>query len=328
MLVFIGMETSGELRRRFQAQGHHVISCDILPSEDETDASLMVAIGSGGHIRGDVFETLDRLRELGWWPDLAVFHPTCTYHTLSAAWAFNDPDYERYPGVGYHQKVKPGTLTGAARREAREMAEADVERIKRLPIKVKVIENPKGTIPTRTSLGKPVDVVQPYEFGDDASKGTCLWVFDEDGQPLPEMTIPRDPAKFVKPRLVCKECEGRNDYDAAFGHGCVHCGAEAGKLLPRWANQTDKNQNRLTPSDDRWKERSRTFPGIADAIAAKMGSAVTNHGSKSDLHPEKVTSAGGTNPRHKSDLHPDFVPIADDLFAWSVMRNTQQEQHE
>ena len=110
MRVFIGMETSGALRRRFMHLGHDVFSCDMLPAEDGGDVD---------HIIGDVFEALDDLWAIGWWPELAIFHPTCTYLTNSAAWAFADPDFERYPGVGYHQRVQPGTLTGAERRRAR-----------------------------------------------------------------------------------------------------------------------------------------------------------------------------------------------------------------
>lgn len=115
MKIFIGMETSGQLRRRLSALGHDVISCDILPAQD-----AHINIGNGRHIVGDVFEVLEKLWMLGWWPDVAIFHPTCTFLTISAAWAFNDPDFIKYPGVGYHQKVKPGTLTGQARRDARE----------------------------------------------------------------------------------------------------------------------------------------------------------------------------------------------------------------
>jgi hypothetical protein len=61
--------------------------------------------------------------------------------------------------------------------------------------------------------------------------------------------LTRDPAKFIPPTLR------RN-----------------GKAY--WANQTDTGQNRLSPSDDRWKDRSRTYPGIsnglADAITARF----------------------------------------------------------
>jgi len=92
------------------------------------------------------------------------------------------------------------------------------------------LENPKGCISSR--IRKPDQTIQPYQFGDDASKATCLWLVN-----LP----PLKPTSYVEPRLV------------------------NGK--PRWANQTDSGQNRLTPSEDRWKERSRTFPGIAEAMA-------------------------------------------------------------
>lgn len=41
---------------------------------------------------------------------------------------------------------------------------------------------------------------------------------------------------------------------------------------PRWANQTDSGQNKLTPSDNRWLERSKTYPGIAAAMGDQWGS--------------------------------------------------------
>lgn len=234
MRVFIGMETSGALRRRFLHLGHDVFSCDMLPAEDGGDAD---------HIIGDVFAALEDLWAIGWWPELAIFHPTCTYLTNSAAWAFADPDFERYPGVGYHQRVQPGTLTGVERRRARVAALDDVRKIMALPIKRKVIENPRGAI--GSMIAKPTQVVQPYEFGDDASKATCLWMLDKDGQQDASMRLPIDPAKRVQGRIV--------------------------NGVERWANQTDTGQNRLSPGADRWKERSRTYPGIADAIAAHLG---------------------------------------------------------
>ena len=58
MRVFIGMETSGALRRRFLHLGHDVFSCDMLPAEDGGDVD---------HIIGDVFEALDDLWAIGWW---------------------------------------------------------------------------------------------------------------------------------------------------------------------------------------------------------------------------------------------------------------------
>lgn len=237
-VVFIGMETSGALRSRFQQAGFFTISCDTLPAEDgsrypeEWQGRLL-----GGHVQGDVFETLEWMRGAELWPTLAVFHPTCTYMTCSAEWAYKDPDFVRYPGVGYHQRLKPDTLFGAERRRARELALEEVQRIMDLPIRRKVIENPVGVI---SKIRKPTQVHQPYLHGDDASKATCTWYVGEAGEVLTDMVVPVDPAKRVPGRVV--------------------------NGLERWANQTDSGQNKLgAGTKDRWKERSRTYPGIADA---------------------------------------------------------------
>lgn len=229
-VVFIGMETSGRFRRRFQALGFETYSCDVLPAEDGE---------TRWHLQGTVDEKLDWLWVHGRWPDLAIFHPDCTHVTNAAAWAFEDPNFDRWPGVGYHQRVKPGTLTGQARRAAREASRDQFRELLALPIARKVIENPIGGF---SSIRKPSQIVQPYQFGDDASKATCLWFAGKNGQELPDMRLPIDPAKRVAGRIVA----GRE----------------------RWANQTDTGQNRLSPGADRWKERSRTYDGIADAGAA------------------------------------------------------------
>lgn len=244
MIAFIGMETSGALRRRLQARGIETYSCDILPSKDGGEEMAYSSDNRplGRHLVGDVFETLDHMWANDLWPDLAIFHPTCTYLTGSAAWAFNDPDFERYPEVGYHQKVKPGTLTGAERREARDKAVADVRLIAALPIRRKAIENPIGSL--SSMFRKPDQIVQPNWFGDDASKSTCFWLWD-----LPKLK----PTKRVPGRIV------------EWPRG-------SGKMVERWSNQTEGGQNCMTPSDDRWQKRSETYAGIADAIAEQWGS--------------------------------------------------------
>jgi hypothetical protein len=96
------------------------------------------------------------------------------------------------------------------------------------------VENPVGCISTR--IRKPDQIIQPWQFGEDASKATCLWLSG-----LPKLV----PTGHVAPRMV------------------------NGK--PRWANQTDSGQNKLGPSDDRWKLRSATYPGIANAMATQWG---------------------------------------------------------
>ena len=240
-VVFIGMESSGALRERFQRRGFFTVSCDLLEAEDGSRyPEVLHGRELGGHVVGDVFECLEWLRSINRWPDLAVFHPTCTYMTGSAEWAYKDPDYVRYPGVGYHQRLKEGTLFGADRRAAREDAVAEVVRIQHLPIRRKVVENPVGVLSTR--IRRPSQIFQPYEHGDDASKKTCCWYFDEQGDEAEDMRVPVDPDQRVPGRVV----NGRE----------------------RWANQTDSGQNKLgAGTPDRWRERSRTYPGIADAWA-------------------------------------------------------------
>ena len=98
------------------------------------------------------------------------------------------------------------------------------------PINKIAIENPIGCISTR--IRKPDQYIQPYEFGEDASKKTCLWLKN-----LPKLK----PTKYIEPRII----NGKK----------------------RWANQTDSGQNRLGPSDDRWKKRSQTYRGLAQAMA-------------------------------------------------------------
>jgi hypothetical protein len=43
----------------------------------------------------------------------------------------------------------------------------------------------------------------------------------------------------------------------------------------RWSNQTDTGQNRLSPGEDRWLERSATYPGVAAAFGAQWGAYLT-----------------------------------------------------
>jgi len=232
MRVIIGFSFSGIERDMFAAMGHDAWSCDLLPCETP-----------GKHYQGDIRDILYD----GW--DLGIFHPDCTYLTCSAEWAYgNGP---------YHQKVKPETLTGADRRHAREEALDMVRLLLAAPIKKKAIENPRGVISTR--IRPASQYIQPYDYGEDASKITGLWL---ENLPLLQST------KFIEPRWVC--CGNVLDVDVVGKYGCPNCLGE-NKPRPRWANQTDSGQNRLTPGPDRWKERARTYQGWSDAFAAQWG---------------------------------------------------------
>jgi hypothetical protein len=102
------------------------------------------------------------------------------------------------------------------------------------PIKQIALENPVSVISSR--IRKPDQIIAPYEFGHDASKKTCLWLKN-----LPQLKA----TEIIKPRII----NGKK----------------------RWGNQTDSGQNKLTPSADRWKLRSKTYEGIAEAMATQWG---------------------------------------------------------
>lgn len=195
MRVLVACEFSGTVREAFRKRGHETYSCDLLPAEDgERDY----------HLRCDVLNLLQPDR----W-DLMIAFPPCTYLCVSGLhWNKRRPERAK--------------LTEAALEFVQSLLSAPIGRI--------AIENPIGIISSR--IRPPDQIIQPYQFGEDASKRTCFWLKN-----LP----PLQPTGYVEPRMV----DGR----------------------PRWGNQTDSGQNRLGPSVDRWKLRSMTYPGIADAMA-------------------------------------------------------------
>lgn len=217
MRVLIGYSACPLTRAAFERHGHEVWTCDLLPARDNSER----------HFQCDVWEVATSR-----W-DLAIFHPMCTYLTVSAAWAFKDGPY--------HQKVKPGTLVGAARRAAREEALDNFRRLLALPYP-KAIENPAPSFISK-AIRAPDQTIQPYEHGDDASKRTGLWL-----DRLPRLRPTREIAGRV-----------------------VEWPRGSGQRVRRWANQTDSGQNRLTPGPDRWLERSKTYPGIAAAMGDQWG---------------------------------------------------------
>ena len=100
-----------------------------------------------------------------------------------------------------------------------------------------LLENPVGCIGTRI---RPANQsVQPWQFGHPESKRTCLWL----------KNLPKLEHTNVLP---IKE----------YGHQ-----NKEGKWY--WQNQTKTGQNKLAPSADRWKKRSLTYQGIANAIATQ-----------------------------------------------------------
>jgi hypothetical protein len=199
MRVLVACEYSGRVRDAFLDAGHYALSCDLLPT-DSTHPR-------GEHYQGDVLNILGE----GW--DLMIAHPPCTYLSVS----------------GMHwttRGLRDPKLTEDALEFVRKLLDAPIERI--------ALENPVSVISSR--IRKPDQIINPYEFGHDASKKTCLWLKN-----LPKLAS----TNLIEPRII----NGRK----------------------RWGNQTDSGQNKLAPSDDRWKIRSETYEGIAQAMAQQWG---------------------------------------------------------
>ena len=156
----------------------------------------------GQHYQGDVRDIL----ESGF--DLMIAHPPCTHLAVSGARWFKDKQEDQRLALDF----------------VRLLMDAPIPRI--------AIENPVSIISSR--IRKPDQIIQPYHYGHEATKTTCLWL---KGLPL------------LRPTNIV-------------GKGPRHV-TKSGKSLPSWYN--------LPPSADRWKIRSATFPGIAQAMATQWG---------------------------------------------------------
>lgn len=136
MKVLVACEYSGRVRDAFIAHGHDAMSCDLLPTEV-----------AGPHYQGDVRDVLLK----GW--DLMVAHPPCTFLANSGErWMRNSP----------------------ARQSARVDAVAFVKLLLSADIPRTAIENPIGHL--STAIGKPSQIIQPWQFGHGETKATCLWL--------------------------------------------------------------------------------------------------------------------------------------------------------
>lgn len=204
MRVIVGCERSGIVRDEFIRLGHNTWSCDLEPSERP-----------GRHLQRDILGVLKDWAETF---ELGIFFPDCTFLC----------------GSGMHwttRGLRDPQLTVDAIKFVETIWACDIPKV--------AIENPVGVLSTRSALGKAAQTIQPYEFGHDASKRTCLWL-----RGLPLLV----PTRFIAPRLV------------EWPKG-------SGKIVKRWGNQTDSGQNKLGPSDERAMNRARTYEGVAKAMA-------------------------------------------------------------
>ena len=192
MRVLIACEYSGVVRDAFKTLGHEALSVDLLPTDKP-----------GKHYQGDIIKFIKLYPE---W-DLMICHPPCKY--LSAS------------GLHWNKRIiGRDQLTLESLNFVKQLLDAPIPKI--------VLENPIGRI--SSAIRKPDQIIQPWMFGEDASKSTCLWL--------------KGVSKLEATNVIKKD---------------------------RYANQTPSGQNKLGPSPDRWKLRSKTYQGIAEAMANQWG---------------------------------------------------------
>lgn len=218
--ILVACEESQAVTKEFRKLGHEAFSCDLLPC-------------SGGHpewhYQQDVFEVIDK----GW--DLMVAHPPCTFLTGSGVQWLSNPEDKDLP----FEERRPHPKYPNRRQDML----ASVKFVKALynsNIKHIAIENPVGLLSSRWR--KPDQIVQPYMFGDEATKTTCLWLKN-------------------LPLLLPTNIVGKGER-TVFASGKSH---------PKWYADALKNSK---TKEERQTLRSKTFDGIAKAIAEQWGSVI------------------------------------------------------
>ena len=233
MKVLVACEESQEVCKAFREKGHEAYSCDIINC-------------SGGHpqwhimddvlkiLTGGKFKTMDgRSHCISNW-DMIIAFPPCTHLAVSGARHFEKKrtDGRQRDGIEFFCKF----------------LEVECERV--------VIENPVGIISgdyipkyfpdlaERFNLPqKPTQIIHPWMFGDNYSKSTCLW---EKG------VKPLEPIIKNQPELEWFEWIDRKTGKK--------------KRQPKWFADAWK-----LPAEERARVRSKTFPGIAKAMAEQWG---------------------------------------------------------
>jgi len=226
--ILVACEESQAVTKELRKLGHEAYSCDLLPC-------------SGGHpewhFNLDVFKVIkEKGGELQngskvflkdkW--DMMIAHPPCTYLAVSGAQWYYHPDDRHLPT----DKRRPHPKY-PNRAKDRELAVKFFIKLWKVDIEKIVIENPIGVISTR--LHPPTQIVQPYMFGDEATKTTCLWIKN-----LPKL----EPTNLV----------GKGER--------IHF--KSGKSQPKWYSDAFV---KAKSHEERRTMRSKTFQGMARAMA-------------------------------------------------------------
>ena len=235
MNVLVACEESQAVTKELRALGHEAYSCDIIEcSGGHPEWHIMQDVLPllDGHCHFKTCDNLEHYLDKKW--DMIIAFPPCTHLAVSGAAWFEKKreDGRQRQGIDFFGKIM----------------NADCEKI--------AIENPVGIISgdyipkwfpdLADRYGfpkKPTQIIQPWMFGDNFSKSTCLWL-----KGLKSLT-----AK-VKEQ---PELEWFDWIDGKTGKK---------KRQPKWFADAWK-----LPPEERAKVRSKTFPGIAKAMSETWG---------------------------------------------------------
>lgn len=216
--ILVACEESQAITKAFRERGHEAFSCDLLPCSGDHPE---------WHCQCDVFSIINE----DW--DLMVAHPPCTYLASSGVQWLSHPEDKDLP----FDERRPHPKYPNRRNDMLSSIEF-VKALYNCYIPRVAIENPIGLLSSRWK--QPDQIIQPWQFGDEATKSTCLWL-----KGLPLLT----PTNIVG--------KGEKVFFAS------------GKSHPKWyADALSKAKTK----QERQTLRSKTFPGIASAIAEQWGS--------------------------------------------------------
>ena len=201
MKILIACEESQAVTKELRKLGHKAYSCDILPC-------------SGGHPEWHIQGDVEPLLKEEW--DMIIAFPPCTHLAVSGARHFEQKrkDGRQQQGIDFFMLF----------------ANAKCDKI--------AIENPVCIMSSKWR--KPNQIIQPFMFGHEAKKTTCLWL-----KGLPKLTptnIVSEGEFYISPN---------------------------GAKMPKWlSDPVDKNGKKIAYNSDEIKKlRSKTFPGVAKAMA-------------------------------------------------------------
>jgi hypothetical protein len=217
MRILLACEESDEVRGRFEKLGFDAWSCDLQPNRNP----------NAKHYQGSICDIIND----GW--ECMIAFPPCTHLAVSGA-----PHFEKKRADGRQQQGINFFMS---------MVNA--------PIKHIAIENPIGIM--SKTYKPPTQKIQPYYFGDEAQKTTCLWLKN-----LPPLYHNAAPNLFDNEITHVGKGEMFEWVDSKSGKT---------KRQPKWYADAFKLN-----SDERSKVRSKTFPGIAEAMANQWGKYLLN----------------------------------------------------